>query len=93
VVSLSAERTLQGADVPSAVARLRVPVLVTAREDPYGSADAAPDLYRALAHAPSRQLLVVDGDAHGEDLLTGGGGRRVQAAVLSFLRHHTAEHA
>jgi pimeloyl-ACP methyl ester carboxylesterase len=86
VVSLSAERTLHGADVPTAAARLRVPVLlVTVREDPYGSADAAPDLYRALAHAPSRQLLVVGGDAHGEDLLSGG---RVQAAVLAFLRRH-----
>lgn len=90
VVSLSAERTLHGADVATAAARLRVPVLlVTAREDPYGSADAAPDLYRALAHAPSRQLLVVGGDAHGEDLLSGGGGRRVQAAVLAFLRRHS----
>ncbi len=90
VVSLSAERTLRGADVPAAAAKLRVPVLlVTAREDPYGSADAAPDLYRALAHAPSRQLLVVDGDAHGEDLLSGASGRRVQAAVLGFLRRHT----
>jgi pimeloyl-ACP methyl ester carboxylesterase len=90
VVSLSAERTLHGADVATAAARLRVPVLlVTAREDPYGSADAAPDLYRALAHAPSRQRLVVGGDAHGEDLLSGGSGRRVQAAVLAFLRRHT----
>jgi len=76
--------------VPTAAAKLRVPVLlVTAREDPYGSADATPDLYRALAHAPWRQLLVVGGDAHGEDLLSGGGGRRVQAAVLAFLRRHT----
>jgi hypothetical protein len=89
VVSLSAERTLRGADVPAAAAKLRVPVLlVTAREDPYGSADAAPELYRALARAPSRQLLVVGGDAHGEDLLRGGSGRRVQAAVLGFLRRH-----
>jgi hypothetical protein len=32
---------------------------------------------------------VVDGDAHGKDLLTGGSGRRVQAAVLGFLRYHT----
>jgi hypothetical protein len=31
VVSLSAERTLQGADVPKAVARLRVPVLLVTR--------------------------------------------------------------
>jgi hypothetical protein len=38
--------------------------------------------------APSRQLLVVGGDAHGEDLLGGGSGRRVQAAVLAFLRRH-----
>ena len=89
VVSLSAERTLRGADVPTAAAKLRVPVLlVTAREDPYGSADATPDLYRAVAHAPSRQLLVVGGDAHGEDLLSGGSGGRVQAAVLAFLRRH-----
>jgi pimeloyl-ACP methyl ester carboxylesterase len=92
VVSLSAERTLQGGgvDVLPAVARLRVPVLlVTARQDPYGSTGAAPELYRALAHAPSRQLLVVDGEAHGEDLLSGPTGRRVQRAVLAFLQRTT----
>jgi pimeloyl-ACP methyl ester carboxylesterase len=90
VASLSAERTLHGTDVVPAAARLRVPVLlVTARDDPYGSADAAPDLYRAAARAPSRQLLVVDGDAHGEDLLSGPTGRRVRSAVLAFLRRTT----
>jgi pimeloyl-ACP methyl ester carboxylesterase len=89
VVSLSAEYTLGGIDVPAAAAGLRVPVLlVTARRDPYGSTEAAPDLYHALARAPARQLLVVDGDAHGEDLLSGPTAGRVQAAVLAFLQRH-----
>jgi pimeloyl-ACP methyl ester carboxylesterase len=89
VVSLSAEEGLRGIDVVKATTKVRVPVLlVTSRHDPYGSTEAAPELYRALAHAPSRQVLEVDGDAHGVDLLSGAVGPRVQAAVLGFLRHH-----
>src|SRR6266496_1649665 len=88
VVSLSAERTLQGTDVLPAASRLRVPVLfISARGDELvGSATG--QLYRAATRAPSRRLEVVPGTAHGTDLLGGQAGGRVQSMIVDFLSSH-----
>jgi pimeloyl-ACP methyl ester carboxylesterase len=90
LVSLSAERTLQGADVLPAAAKLRVPVLfVTARDD-LVVGDATSQLYKAASKSPSRRLEVVTGDAHGTDLLGGAAGAKLQATVAAFLQAHAS---
>ena len=88
VVSLSAERTLQGTDVLPAAAKLRAPVLfVTARDDSLVG-DATGQLYRAATRSASRRLEVVAGDAHGTGLLGGAAGAKLQAMLVGFLRGH-----
>jgi pimeloyl-ACP methyl ester carboxylesterase len=90
LVSLSAERTLQGADVLPAAAKLRVPVLfVTARDD-LVVGDATSQLYKAASKSPSRRLEVVGGDAHGTDLLAGTAGAKLQATLVGFLQAHAS---
>ncbi|HEY2795758.1 MAG TPA: hypothetical protein VGJ28_25575 [Micromonosporaceae bacterium] len=82
VVSLSAEESLQGTDVPAAVTRLRVPVLLlTAHDDAYGSADAGPEILKAMAGTDKR-LIVVPGADHGTALLTHAS---VRADIGKFL--------
>jgi pimeloyl-ACP methyl ester carboxylesterase len=88
VVSLSAERTLQGTDVLPAAAKLHAPVLfVTARDDGLVGG-ATGELYKAAAKAPSRRLEVVAGAAHGIDLLGGAAGAKLQDTLVGFLRSH-----
>jgi pimeloyl-ACP methyl ester carboxylesterase len=82
IVSLSAEATLApGIDVAKESAGLTTPtLLVTAVDDPYGSADALPAIGRGLVHA---QVLQVPGSDHGTDLLKNP---EVASAVLAFLK-------
>jgi pimeloyl-ACP methyl ester carboxylesterase len=90
LVSLSAERTLQGADVLPSAAKLEVPVLfVTARDD-LVVGDATSQLYKAASKSPSRRLEVVGGDAHGTDLLAGAAGAKLQATLVGFLQAHAS---
>jgi pimeloyl-ACP methyl ester carboxylesterase len=90
VVSLSAERTMGGQEVQPFAAKLRAAVLfVVAKGDPYGAGDATPRLYRAATKASSRRLVVVAGDAHGTDLLTGPNGARVRSMIIDFLSEHS----
>jgi pimeloyl-ACP methyl ester carboxylesterase len=81
IVGLSAEAILNpGIDVAKGSAGLTTPtLLVTAVDDPYGSADALPEISRGLAHA---QVLRVPGSDHGTDLLKHP---EVASAVLAFL--------
>jgi alpha-beta hydrolase superfamily lysophospholipase len=90
VVTLSAEeRTAQGQEVLPFVAKLKAPVLfITAKDDRYGAADAAPQFYKAATKASSRRLEVVAGDAHGTALLVGPDGANVQATIIDFLSKH-----
>jgi pimeloyl-ACP methyl ester carboxylesterase len=82
VVSLSAESVLQpGVDVARATAGLTVAtLLVTARDDPYGSADALTSIRHGLTRA---QVVRVPGSDHGTALLTNA---RVSSAVLGFIK-------
>ncbi|HEY1484766.1 MAG TPA: alpha/beta hydrolase [Micromonosporaceae bacterium] len=85
VVSLSAEQSLQGTDVPTAVAPLRVPVLlITAHDDAYDAADAGPEIIKAMAGTDKR-LTVVPGSDHGTALLTHP---TVTTEILAFLNAH-----
>jgi hypothetical protein len=90
VVSLSAERTERGQDVQPFAAKLRAPVLfVVAKGDLTGAADATPRLYKAATKASSRRLVVLPGDAHGIDLLSGPNGARVRSMIIDFFSEHS----
>jgi dienelactone hydrolase len=90
VVSLSGERILGAQrDLILDARRLRLPTLwVSSLNDGYTNfAEETRQLYRASkAHARPDQLLVVGGDDHGTDLLTGSQAKRVVPAVTSFIR-------
>jgi pimeloyl-ACP methyl ester carboxylesterase len=90
VVSLSGERILGAQrDLMLDARRLRVPTLwVSSANDGYTNfATETRQLYRgARGHARPDRLLVVGGDDHGIDLLTGPQARRVIPAVTSFIR-------
>jgi dienelactone hydrolase len=90
VVSLSGERILGAQrDLLVDARRLRVPTLwVSSANDGYTNfATETRQLYRsARGHARPDRLLVVGGDDHGIDLLTGSRARRVVPAVTAFIR-------
>jgi hypothetical protein len=90
VVSLSGERILGAQrDLLVDARRLRVPVLwVSSENDGYTRfAEETRQLYRgALGRARPDRLLVVAGDDHGIDLLTGAQASRVVPAVTHFIR-------
>jgi len=85
VLSLSAEADLQGTPVAPAVHRLPCPaLLITARGDQYGAADAA----RTFAGTAPRgrvQLDLVPGTDHGTALVAGPGSAAVLARIDAFL--------
>jgi pimeloyl-ACP methyl ester carboxylesterase len=90
VVSLSGERILGGQrDIIVDARRLRLPALwVSSLNDGYTNfAAETRQLYRAArGHARPDRLLVVGGDDHGIDLLTGSQARRVVPAVTRVIR-------
>jgi dienelactone hydrolase len=90
VVSLSGERVLGAQrDIIVDARRLGQPALwVSSLNDGYTNfAAETRQLYRAArGHARPDRLLVVGGDDHGIDLLTGSQARRVVPAVTGFIR-------
>jgi dienelactone hydrolase len=90
VVSLSGERILGAQrDIIVDARRLKTPTLwVSSLNDGYTNfAEETRQLYRAAkGHASPDKLLVVSGDDHGIDLLTGSQAKRVVPAVTSFIR-------
>jgi hypothetical protein len=90
VVSLSGERILGAQrDLIVDARRLKVPALwVSSLNDGYTDfAAETRQLYRAAkGHARPDRLLVVGGDDHGIDLLTGPQAKRVVPAVTRFIR-------
>ena len=86
VVSLSAESILAPAIVVAdSVRRMRCPLLlVTADQDPYGSAQAA-RRFLAEARIRDKRLVTVPGDYHGTALLTGRSRARTLPAIVAFL--------
>jgi dienelactone hydrolase len=90
VVSLSGERILGAQrDIAIDARRLTTPTLwVSSLNDGYTNfAEETRQLYRAAkGHARPDRLLVVGGDDHGIDLLSGSQAKRVVPAVTSFIR-------
>jgi hypothetical protein len=90
VVSRSGERILGAQrDIIVDARRLRTPTLwVSSLNDGYTNfAEETRRLYRAAkGHARPDKLLVVGGNDHGIDLLTGSQAKRVVPAVTSFIR-------
>jgi alpha-beta hydrolase superfamily lysophospholipase len=91
IISLSAEST--GSTGPLRITpfvhRLRVPVLfVGSQHDPWtaGGRDTR-ELYRA-ARSSAKEILVLEGDEHGVDLLSGESGKSTAGLVIRFLRQH-----
>lgn len=90
VVSLSAERYLGAADMKRPASRLHKPVIFFAsKDDPLGAASAARLFYR-VCPSTRKQLVILDGDLHGIDLLTGPDGQSVTNQILAFLAGATA---
>jgi dienelactone hydrolase len=90
VISLSGERILGAQrDIIVDARQLKTPALwVSSLNDGYTNfAEETRQLYRAAkGHASPDKLLVVSGDDHGIDLLTGSQAKRVVPAVTSFIR-------
>jgi dienelactone hydrolase len=90
VVTLSGERHLGAQrDIIVDARRLKTPTLwVSSLNDGYTNfAAETRQLYRAAkGHARPDRLLVVNGDDHGIDLLTGSQAKRVVPAVTRFIR-------
>lgn len=86
-VSLSADEYLGGVDAESLAAQVKIPILlITARNDPYGSMDTSTKFY-SLAATPQqeKQLVVVPGSDHGYELLSDPS---IQLQVLKFMQEH-----
>jgi fermentation-respiration switch protein FrsA (DUF1100 family) len=86
IVSLSAESYLKGGmDVKSYIPKLSCPLLLlTAADDPYGSAPAAAN-FAAAARPGQARLLTFPGAAHGTALLQPPTATDAQTAVDGFL--------
>jgi alpha-beta hydrolase superfamily lysophospholipase len=90
VVSLSAERYLGAVDIKRPAARIHKPIIFFSSEnDPWESAPAARLFYRVCPSA-KKQLVMLGGDLHGIDLLSGPDGPSVQERILGFLQDATA---
>jgi pimeloyl-ACP methyl ester carboxylesterase len=86
VVSLSAESVLLPAvTVLDSVRHVHCPLLlVTADQDPYGSAQAARQ-FLAAAPSEAKRLVTVPGTDHGTALLTGRPAATTRPAITAFL--------
>jgi alpha-beta hydrolase superfamily lysophospholipase len=91
VVSLSAvpEATLY--PFPADARRLRSPIFqIGATEDQLTqSGQVTRSLFRE-SPSPAKRLLIISGAQHGVDFVDAGAGNRVRAAILAFIRAHTA---
>ena len=90
VVSLSAERYLGAVDIRRSASRLRRPIIFFASEDdPWDAASAARLFYR-VCPSSHKKLVMLKGDVHGIDLLSGPDGPSVKQQIFDFLRTATA---
>jgi len=92
VASLSGEASYQGMDAMTAVKSLALPVLfMAADQDAFGP--GSPDDARAMfAASPSadKQLVMLHGTEHGEELLAGSTRVQGNAALNSFIARATS---
>ena len=86
VITLSAPPAIEGLDATEDVMAVSAPKLfIAARNDLYFARSA--DLFDQTAPEP-KERQIVDGSAHGTDLLSGDSGPRVQGLIVDFLRRY-----
>lgn len=84
VITLSAPFAIEGLDVSEDVREISAPKLfIAARED--GLYTRSVDLFDQTSPEP-KERQIVDGNAHGTDMLSGDSGPRVQGFIVDFLR-------
>ena len=92
VVSLSGEASYQGMDAMKSVKTLMLPVLfMAADQDSFGPGSPA-DARAMFAASPSqdKQLVMLHGTEHGEELLAGVSRAQANSALNSFIARATS---
>ena len=84
VVSLSGPVAFRGLDALDAIKKLKAPILLIAAEGDRSAAESA--RWFSQAAAGPETLLVVPGSEHGTNLLDGPNARKLDEAILQFLR-------
>ena len=87
VITLSAPFAIEGLDAREDVQYISGPKLfIAAREDKFYARSV--DLFEQMAPDP-KERQIVDGNAHGTNLLDGDSGPRVQGLIVDFLRRYS----
>jgi pimeloyl-ACP methyl ester carboxylesterase len=87
VITLSAPPAIEGLDATEDVMTLSAPKLfIAARDDVFYARSV--DLFDQTAPEP-KERQIVDGNAHGTDMLSGDFGPRVQGLIVDFLRRYS----
>ena len=87
VITLSAPPAIEGLDATEDVMTLSGPKLfIAARDDVFYARSV--DLFDQTAPEP-KERQIVDGNAHGTDMLSGDSGPRVQGLIVDFLRRYS----
>jgi pimeloyl-ACP methyl ester carboxylesterase len=84
VITLSAPVQFRGLDAGAVVQQVRAPLAVVASTGDTSAAESA-EAFEAKAKIDPRWVLLVDGRAHGTDLLTSPQAPKVDALLLDFL--------
>ncbi|MFH1560268.1 MAG: alpha/beta hydrolase [Chloroflexota bacterium] len=86
VITLSAPPVIEGLDAREDVKAISAPKLfIAARDDKFYARSV--DLFDQTAPEP-KERQIVDGNAHGTDMLSGDSGPRVQGLIVDFLRRY-----
>ena len=86
VITLSAPPAVEHLDAREDVATIAAPKLfIAARDDLFYARSV--DLFDQTSQDP-KERQIVDGRAHGTDMLSGSSGPRVQGLIVDFLRRH-----
>ena len=86
VITLSAPPAVENLDAREDVTTIAAPKLfIAARDDLFYARSV--DLFDQTSLDP-KERQIVDGNAHGTDMLSGASGPRVQGLMVDFLRRH-----
>jgi pimeloyl-ACP methyl ester carboxylesterase len=84
VLTLSAPVQFRGLDAEHAVTKVSAPLAVVASKGDTSAAESA-ETFEAKANIDPRWVLLVDGRAHGTDLLTSPAAPQVNDLILAFI--------
>lgn len=87
VITLSAPPLIEGLDAREDVKTISAPKLFIAAREDLAYAKTV-ELFDQISPDP-KERQIVDGGAHGTDLLSGDSGPRVQGLIVDFLRRHS----